>query len=350
MENEQFTIAFRGYDKDEVDRVLAELRAELEHVRDYNFTAGSEVDMLKSEIETLKAKLKKGGGGGYAELGAQFEQTLRLAEDQAKKLVADAGQDAIRIRETAKAESELLTRKAQEKADKVISEAENKARESIMAAEREVAEMLTSAKNATSEANEKISTAQREAAAIKSEGERYAAELRAQVHRETEEARALATELAQRTAQARVELEAEIKTKRDEAEQETLRIYQDAVSQAQAATDEGNAALAEASTRSAELIAEAERVHRETNDAATKQLEDAQRTAANLINQSRRRAEMLARKAEGYATSAMRDSEERLGRMKMERAELEEFLSTMRNLMSTESMIAADENAAFEQD
>ena len=73
MENEQFTIAFRGYEKDEVDRVLTELRAELEHVREYNFSASSEVETLKAELESLKAKVKKGGAPGYAELGAQFE-------------------------------------------------------------------------------------------------------------------------------------------------------------------------------------------------------------------------------------------------------------------------------------
>ena len=123
MENEQFTIAFRGYEKDEVDRVLAELRAELEHIREYNFTASSEVEALKSERNALKEQIKNGGAPGYAALGAQFEQTLRLAEDQARKLVADAGQDAVRIRETAKAESEQLTRKAQNNADRIIADA-----------------------------------------------------------------------------------------------------------------------------------------------------------------------------------------------------------------------------------
>ncbi len=59
MENEQFTIAFRGYEKDEVDRVLTELRAELEHVREYNFSASSEVEALKSELESLKSQVKK---------------------------------------------------------------------------------------------------------------------------------------------------------------------------------------------------------------------------------------------------------------------------------------------------
>ncbi|MEY3662519.1 MAG: hypothetical protein RI919_35 [Actinomycetota bacterium] len=236
MDIENFSTEMRGYKKDEVDRVLSELRAELEHVREYNFNAASELDTLRAEVAALKKK--KDSAPGYAELGAQFEQTLRLAEEQAKKMATDAAQDAIRVRETAKAESEQLTRKAQQKADAIISEAEAKVAEAKIQAESLSAEILQSAKSKEAEAAEKIATAAREASAIKSEGERYAAELRAQVHRETEEARALATELAQRTAQARVELEAELKTRRDETEQESLALYQKAVAQAQEASDE----------------------------------------------------------------------------------------------------------------
>ena len=92
MESENFSLEMRGYKRDEVDRVISELRAELEHLRDYNFNASSEADSLRAEIAALKKK--KDSSPGYAELGAQFEQTLRLAEEQAKKLVQDAGQDA----------------------------------------------------------------------------------------------------------------------------------------------------------------------------------------------------------------------------------------------------------------
>ena len=137
MDNSEFTLVFRGYDKDEVDTSFAELRTELEHVRDYNFKAASEVEFLKNEIASLKQRLKKGGTSGYAELGAQFEQTLRVAEEQAKKLMTDAGQDALRIRETAKAESEQLTRKAQAKAESILSDAETKAKEEAAAKEKE---------------------------------------------------------------------------------------------------------------------------------------------------------------------------------------------------------------------
>jgi cell division septum initiation protein DivIVA len=346
VDNSEFQLVFRGYDKDEVDTAVAAMREELDHVRDYNYKAASEVEFLKSEIASLKQRLKRDAGTGYAELGAQFEQTLRVAEEQARKLMTDAGQDALRIRETAKAESEQLTRKAEAAAQKLLSDADSRAKEIRLDAERSSAEILAQAKTQESEASEKTVHAQREAAVIRSEGERYAAELRASVHRETEEARALATELAQRTAQSRVELEAEMRAKRDEGEQEALRIYESAVKQAQAATDEANKAVAEASRLAAGLNTEAERTLREAKITAANVTEDAQRNAGNLINQSRRRAELLARKAEAYANAVIVDGQERLARWESESNEIEDFLNTLKSLMSTESMVAADETLA----
>lgn len=154
MDIEDFSTEMRGYKKDEVDRVLGELRAELEHVREYNFNAASELDTLRAEVAALKKK--KDSAPGYAELGAQFEQTLRLAEEQAKKMATDAAQDAIRVRETAKAESEQLSRKAQQKADAIAAEAEAKLAEAKIQAESLSSEILQSAKAKESEAAERL--------------------------------------------------------------------------------------------------------------------------------------------------------------------------------------------------
>jgi hypothetical protein len=35
VENSEFQLVFRGYDKDEVDTAFAAMREELDHVRDY---------------------------------------------------------------------------------------------------------------------------------------------------------------------------------------------------------------------------------------------------------------------------------------------------------------------------
>jgi len=343
-DREAFAVVMRGYDRDRVDKAIEEMRREIEHQATYNEKAASEISILKTEVDNLKVQVKTGGPNGYAALGAQFEQTLRLAEEQAKKMIADAAQDSLRIREEAKGETDALKRATKDKSDRLVQEAVIKLEEDRLDFDRRQAEMLNAAAASVGEANERIQTAQREAAAIKSDGERYAAELRSQVHRETEEARALATELSQRTAQARVDLDAELKAKRDEAEQEGLRIYQAAVSQAQATTEEANRALAESSARAAEIIMEAERVSRDARKFRDETLQESQQRSTDLINQSRRRAEILSRKALGYAENAIKDSRERLNKLSEEREEVADFLDSMSKLMSTESMVAIDES------
>jgi len=347
-EEENFDIVMRGYDRAQVDQTIDEMRLEIDHLGAYNKNATAEIATLKAEVENLKEQVKKSGATGYAALGAQFEQTLRLAEEQAKKMIDDAGQDALRIREEAKGAADLLTRTAKDKADRIIQEAEIKVEESRFDAERKASSLMQAAVAKEAEASEKIQTAEREAAALKSDGERYAAEMRAQVHRETEQARALATELSQRTTQAKIDLEAELKGRRDEAEQEALRIYQSAVAQAQAMTEEGARTLADSTTRAAELLAEAERVSREARDYQDDTREEANKRAADLINQSRRRAEALSRKAQGYADNAVKDARERLTKLSDERDQVTDFLSTMDKLMSTESMVSFDQSEAEE--
>ena len=46
MAEDNFGIEMRGYKKDEVDRVVSELRTELDHVRDYNYSASAEIEQL----------------------------------------------------------------------------------------------------------------------------------------------------------------------------------------------------------------------------------------------------------------------------------------------------------------
>ena len=66
----------------------------------------SEQQALRETVETLQQKVKDAQSPGYARMGQQFEETLRLAETEAAKLVNDAAKEALRIREEAKNEAE----------------------------------------------------------------------------------------------------------------------------------------------------------------------------------------------------------------------------------------------------
>ena len=92
-----------------------------------------------------------------------------------------------------------------------------------------------------------------------------------------------------------------------------------------------------------------ERISREARTNRDEVLEDSQKRATDLINQSRRRAEVLSRKAQGYAENAIKDARERLNKLSDEREEVADFLDSMGKLMSTESMVSVDESEVDEQ-
>lgn len=190
MAHKDFSIAPLGYNRNQVDSMIEEMRNEIEHISRYNERAVSEISVLKTEILELKIQLKTGGSNGYVALRAQFEQTLALAEEQAEKMLADAGQYALRIREESKGAADSVKRSAQSKADRLIQETEIKIEEARLEAVRRNAELLNAALASVNEANEKLQKAQKEAAAMKSESERYAAELRSQLHLERRAAKA----------------------------------------------------------------------------------------------------------------------------------------------------------------
>jgi cell division septum initiation protein DivIVA len=185
-----FDIVMRGYNRSQVENMIEEMRIEIEHLGTYNERAASEISTLKAEVLELKIQVKTGGPNGYVALRAQFEQTLGLAEEQAEKMLADAGQYALRIREESKSAADALKRGAKNKADRIIQEAEMKMEEARLEAASRHAEILNAALVSVTEANDRLQKAQTEASAIKSDGEKYAREIRSQVHLETRATRA----------------------------------------------------------------------------------------------------------------------------------------------------------------
>jgi cell division septum initiation protein DivIVA len=179
-----FGISLRGYKRNNVDNMIEEMRDEIQHLTSYNEQATSEISKLKAEVLDLKIQVKTGGPNGYIALRTLFEQTLGRAEEQAEKMLADAGEYALRIREESNNEADSIARVARAKADRVMQEAEAKAEETRRENADRQAEIHNAALASIREANDRIQAAQKEAANIKSDVEKYAAELRSQVHLE----------------------------------------------------------------------------------------------------------------------------------------------------------------------
>lgn len=102
INNKDFKKNFRGYDCDEVDEFLDKVAEDYE-------TIYKENSLLKDKLELLEEKLKH-----YSKIEVTIQNTLLLAQNAADQ-----------ARETAKNESDLIIKQANDSSKKIIDKAHN---------------------------------------------------------------------------------------------------------------------------------------------------------------------------------------------------------------------------------
>lgn len=123
IENKEFLITLRGYDKDEVQ---AFLRAVAEDFRSVSTTF----------------KEMPAGGNAFDALGAEVSSVLRVAKESATALKKKAEDDAAQARKRAEEEANTLREAASQAARRLTSEAQKHATEVRAAAQREADDRL----------------------------------------------------------------------------------------------------------------------------------------------------------------------------------------------------------------
>lgn len=83
----EFPQAFRGYDKDAVDKALQELRREVIQANAQAAEATKEVGRLTAELNELRSELEESSLPSYAGLGRKLELVLRNAEEESTRLI-----------------------------------------------------------------------------------------------------------------------------------------------------------------------------------------------------------------------------------------------------------------------
>ena len=401
MNDETFPQALRGYSKEAVDARVSELLAELSLVKQKARHATQDLDAIRSENATLKEKLKNNSNFGFADLGTQFEQTLRVAEEQARKLISDASQESLRIRDTAQAEADQVIRKAQTTAARLVSDAEQKVIEiglqetsvqnSIKAQRAQAEQEVTEVKiQAQQEANAIIAASKEEAAQLKAVAASEVDVLRNETNRiriEAQDALVLAqakaadllakanaqilaerasaiTELEGITAQVsskrleheqlqrqidqdRSQAELEIAEQRRKIEDEIRAMYANALADNEANMKKADAALEEATSRAAQITSQAENLLKDAQAEAEELFIQARRDTFEIIAEARKRSEALTSRAEGYALRALQDAESRVSKLQSDYQSMTDFADSLKSLMSTDAMVGVIEVAAL---
>ncbi len=199
----RFVTVVRGYDRIEVDeyvaeveRSLAQLRSELADSDERRRLTEQRVEVLEGENRAIRARLEAAPTPAEEGFGVRAERLLRLAEQEAAEVRAEAAEEAATMRQRVRedverqrheAEQALIARSAQfdERAAQRTAELQRR--------EQQIAEQLTAARG--------------EAEAVQAAARRAADQYRERVEADAEEVKArVAAEVAQIREQAAQEL------------------------------------------------------------------------------------------------------------------------------------------------
>ena len=330
-----FGTAISGYNRAEVDRHVAWLQKNLAEIEQYNSMAIREQNALRERIVELEESLKLNRSPGYAQVGAQFEQTLRLAEAEAAKLVNDAAKDAVKTRETAKAEAERLRFESEDEVQRSISAANRQAKSILAAANKQSRETLDAAEDEMQRVESERARLTKEANVIRSDADNYVSKVKAELQSEVEQIQNENARLLKRNA----EIESEISEKIDIGEKQALEIFRKVQAEAEQMRDEAERELAAATQEASSLIENAEETLENARSEADRMASESQGMALALIADARARAEAISLKSLDIAREAIADAEYRLSKLPEQANAIEAFLEETSKMITPEQEV-----------
>jgi cell division septum initiation protein DivIVA len=204
VDDSEFGTELRGYKRSEVDEAIGELRGELIKSNKDRARALEDLKKVQEELAELSATARESSSPSYSGLGGRLEAMLRIAEEQATRIISQADIDADLIHDRARRESEELLVEATSTAKLLVEDAESEANATLNEARTEAEQLLASA---TEEARETRQEAIEEAAAIRGQVSTETAKMRASAKREAD---ALRAETEREMAEKRVVVDREL--------------------------------------------------------------------------------------------------------------------------------------------
>ncbi|MET0735135.1 MAG: hypothetical protein ABWY55_05745 [Microbacterium sp.] len=394
-----FTTSFRGYDKDEVDATVAGLKArvrdESEQValmkeryrragavnaqsrstverleaelavantraseavaeRDAEIASATEqtraeLERLKAELAATKARMTKAeqrvqvlteevvGSTDETPNRHQFEEILRVAEEQAGVLLRNATVQGDRLLVAAREEIQNRRKEAQADAAAIIAQAEHDAQQARLRIDTELTAHKAGIEREAAHAAEKVSQAEQEAAAIRSEAEKGAAALRSLVARETTHTRAEAEEAVRELRVRALEFEESLTRRQDDAQQEFLVLHNQAVAHAERITQDANEQVAASLDHAQRVATKAEDFERLMRAQSLQIEADAHVRAHEQLDRARDKAQKIIDMVTTHSQSVLRDAEDRTRQLRWQQHQLTSFMAEVKELIRPET-------------
>lgn len=362
---EPFATAFRGYDKPQVDDYLGQLRREVEQraaeeasakeaLRRTNLQleaanvradeAEDRLERLAAEIQEIPLPTDESAAGSTPRV--EFEEILRVAEEQANTVITNSVAQGEKFVAEAKAEVAKLRAEAEAEAEAIRQRAEHELAQARIRIDTERAAAQAQIEQDLAVAAGSVEQTERESAAALAEAERDAAAIRQAAETDAAEARAAAERIVSDARATQLEHETALTRREDQAQQEFLALHNQAVAHAERIVKDANESVQRALDH-AKRIEESAKVYEQSARAqAAHTLASADTQAAERLESARSRAQAIVDTIVLHSKEVTRDAEDRARGLRVQQQKLSSFLTEVGSLVTT---IAADGPSAADE-
>lgn len=351
---ELFSTAFRGYDKYQVDEMIASLRADLERQLAAEASAaeglrrmGFELDAANSRareaeerLERLAAEIQEipvagsEPAEGVSAPRIEFEEILRVADEQANTVITNAVEQGEKFVAEAQAEVAKLRADAEAEAASIRQRAEHELAQTQIRIETERTANQARIEQDLASVQDKVEQAEREAAAIKSEAERDAANIRQIAEAEVAAIRAESERIVAEARAKQLEYETALTRREDQAQQEFLALHNQAVAHAERIVKDANDKVGRALEHSQRIEERTEAYERSARTQAESVRAAADVRAGEIIDGARTRAQAIVNTVILHTKDVARDAEDRARALRVQQQTLSSFLTEVGTLVT----------------
>ena len=330
----------RGLDPEQVNVALGDVQVEISRLESERAEIDKRIDSLTREIAEVRSALKRASAKpSFSDLGAAFEQTLRVAEEQAGKLISDAQTASSNTRRAAEADAASVTETAEKQAIKTVADAESRVERLRKESEKKLEETLKVARAGFAKAEAQFAQAQQEATAITAEGERKRANLEIELAREIDQSRSEIDTLRQLHERDNRRISDEVDASRAKAERESTRLAAENETYIRHLLEDSQQQLDEARLRAREMVVEAQKNFGQARQEGVALVREARETAAGIVRRARARAQTLTERLEERNAVLLAGGEQLVEDLSFEREAVEAFNSELRIISMSERVV-----------
>ena len=340
-EYNEFRTAKRGFEPEDVDRAFAQITSRMATAREQREESEKEIERLSRELNEARIAVKRANSKPtFSDLGAAFEQTLRVAEEQAGKLLQDASEEVATLMSSAKSDANRIQVSSERQATKLISEAEKRADKIDEDSLRRTGDLIADAEAKLVAAN----LAKGQSGVVIENIERTALndanKILENATLELEQARREMTTLRELQTRDQLRIEREILATREKAQREGDRLSGETSAFIAEILADAQGHVSEAARKAEQLVAEAEQLSAKAHVDAELLLRTSESTAAGIITRAQDRAKALDSQTSGNKAKVQSETAMTLATLDDERVRILSFTAELRAMDVTEDHTA----------